>query len=91
MDEMKPCPFCGGKGDCNNSALRIGGVFKWTVECLGCGLVTPGFETEEEAIEFWNRRTENEELKFTRNFIHEHGLEYALLSAWNRRANHGAE
>ena len=29
---------------------------------------------------------ENEELQFTRQFIHEHGLEFALASAWNRRA-----
>lgn len=27
----------------------------------------------------------NEELKFTREFIHEHGLEFALAEAWNRR------
>lgn len=42
---------------------------------------------KEKAIEAWNRRTESEELKFTRDFIHEHGLDFALASAWNRRAN----
>ena len=30
-----------------------------------------------------------EELKFTREFIHEHGLDFALASAWNRRVNNG--
>lgn len=28
----------------------------------------------------------NEELRFTRAFIHENGLEFALAEAWNRRA-----
>lgn len=26
----------------------------------------------------------NKELEFTRNFIHEHGLEFALASAWSK-------
>ena len=30
-------------------------------------------------------REENEELQFTRQFIHEQGLDFALLAAWNRR------
>ena len=29
----------------------------------------------------------NEELKFTREFIREHGLEFALAEAWRRRAS----
>ena len=32
---------------------------------------------------------ENEELQFTRRFIHEHGLEFALASAWERRKKDG--
>ena len=32
---------------------------------------------------------ENEELQFTRQFIHEHGLDFALASAWNRRVENG--
>ena len=46
-----------------------------------------------DAIEAWNRRSESkeriftQELEFTRQFIHEHGLEFALAEAWNRRVN----
>lgn len=46
-------------------------------------------EAKAEMIEAWNRRTESEELQFTRKFIHEHGLEFALASAWERRKKDG--
>ncbi len=29
------------------------------------------------------------ELSFTRQFIHDHGLEFELVSAWDRRAEDG--
>lgn len=29
----------------------------------------------------------SKELEFTRKFIHEHGLEFALASAWNKQTN----
>ena len=32
---------------------------------------------------------ENEELQFTRQFIREHGLEFALATAWQRRKENG--
>ena len=44
-----------------------------------------------DAMEQWSRRTDNEELKFVRQFIHEHGLEFALMSAWNKREMVGAD
>lgn len=37
--------------------------------------------------EAWNRRAESNELQFTRKFIHEQGLDFALMEAWNRRTN----
>ncbi len=92
MAELKPCPFCGGEaegpyhydpydgyqGDCGS----------YTVECSHCRMLI-NQRTKQEAIEVWNRRAESEELKFTRKFIHEHGLDFALASAWNRRAEDG--
>ena len=92
MNELKPCPFCGGKakgpyyydpfdgyqGDCGT----------YIVDCSKCSVQIIE-RTKEKAIEVWNRRAENEELQFTRDFIHEHGLEFALLSAWERRKKDG--
>ncbi len=46
-------------------------------------------QAAQKAAEKWNRRAESEELAFTRQFIHEHGLEFALASAWNRREEDG--
>lgn len=62
MDKLKMCPFCGGEADCNNNSLMQGGKFKWSVECCGCGVITSAFNTEEEAIEAWNRRASDEKL-----------------------------
>ena len=47
------------------------------------------YDTIEDAIEAWNKRADSEELKFTRKFIHEHGLEFALASAWGRSKKDG--
>ncbi|MGI5897112.1 MAG: Lar family restriction alleviation protein [Oscillospiraceae bacterium] len=38
------------------------GEFKWTVECLECGMITSCFDSEQEAIEAWNRRADDEKL-----------------------------
>lgn len=59
MIELKPCPFCGGEADCSNSRFIQYGRKKWAVECPCCGVVSHFFDTEEEAIAAWNRRTDN--------------------------------
>lgn len=63
MAELKPCPFCGGEADCNNSGFMKAGKHMWAVECLKCGMVTTFADTEKEAIEAWNKRTEPERPK----------------------------
>lgn len=100
MAELKPCPFCGGKPylETSHRAFIKAKTTKVAyVRCRDCEARTQRFELEafghtsrseaanKKAIEAWNRRAESEELKFTRQFIHEHGLEFALVSAWNRR------
>lgn len=53
--ELKPCPFCDGEAD--TSSVIGGGV---AVACRDCGVKTPYiFTSEESAIEFWNRRSNN--------------------------------
>ncbi len=56
MVGLKKCPFCGGEADCNNAGFMQYGWKKWAVECPMCGVVTHFFDTEEKAIEAWNRR-----------------------------------
>lgn len=67
-DELKPCPFCGGKAE-----IRVGEyasfVEGYAVGCSNCALTFGAsgrigeaycwsccYETEAEAIEAWNRR-----------------------------------
>ena len=52
--ERKPCPFC----KCNKTMTwHIGHYDKpWLVECMECSASGPHADTEEEAIELWNRR-----------------------------------
>ena len=86
MAELKPCPFCGGK------AKYVYAMPCNAVKCTKCKMfgktIVDRYEQQDgkaEAIKAWNRRAESKELKFTREFIHEHGLDFALASAWQRR------
>ena len=52
MEKIKPCPFCGGKGQIFNRVLNIKHV-----ECLICGASRKIPATQEKyAIMHWNRR-----------------------------------
>ena len=55
MDELKPCPFCRGKA-------KLQSYYKdHCVYCTKCNASTmKWFPTEIEAIEAWNRRTDDE-------------------------------
>ena len=54
--KLKPCPFCGGEAVMHEMATDDWCV--WCLECL-CGMY--GFNTEQEAIETWNKRVPQEE------------------------------
>lgn len=66
-EELKPCPFCGGKAVIEVIELHRhiickmpvykGGAF---IECTECGCAISG-ETETEATEKWNRRLNDPE------------------------------
>lgn len=53
--QLKPCPFCGGEA--NIYQMHFWGT-TYTCECSDCGIETKPMDTEAEAIEAWNRRTE---------------------------------
>lgn len=61
MTELKPCPFCGGKAEIFQ---RIGKRYsEYNVSCgnVNCNVMpeTGNFDTEQKAIEAWNRRVDN--------------------------------
>lgn len=64
MFKLKPCPFCGGEAkihycaEIENAKIRAILVNKVGVSCNDCHVATLPYETEEKAIEAWNRRTE---------------------------------
>ena len=54
MNKLKSCPFCGSK------ALHTSNLFgEHYVVCTNCTCAGPGAWTQEEAIEAWNRRSNN--------------------------------
>ena len=64
MTELKPCPFCGGKAEVFSDVTfkaetgeKIAEIkfFAW---CTDCPALVSG-DTENEAIDAWNRRTNN--------------------------------
>lgn len=54
MNELKKCPFCGGEAETWEE--NFGG---WRLYCTKCGVAFHG-GTEEEVIEAWNRRVDDD-------------------------------
>lgn len=55
-EEIKSCPFCGGK---EVKLFKEGSI--WVVECLQC-LAKVGATLEADALDFWNYRPKEEQL-----------------------------
>ena len=66
MIELKPCPFCGGKALLSHDHAGIGASY---VRCEKCGLESIRFlrsfeyASDDRAVEFWNRRADDENKK----------------------------
>lgn len=52
-EELKPCPFCGGKN------IHIWNTNTPYVQCYDCLASTACGNTNEEAIKIWNRRADD--------------------------------
>ena len=55
MNELLPCPFCGGEAVFHNS-LRPPETYPCRVYCDNCWAEVGGYSTEAEAIAAWNSR-----------------------------------
>ena len=49
-EELKPCPFCGGTAILYDAGIPY-------VRCDTCGTQTTAYQTPDEAIAAWNRRS----------------------------------
>ena len=55
MNELKPCPFCGGDA----KIVDVEDLKGFFALCKHCNASTRIFYSEEVAIEAWNRRVDN--------------------------------
>lgn len=55
-NELKPCPFCGGKGYVICGSSYTFGFPAYSVECEKCGTVGAVKGSKQEAVEAWNGR-----------------------------------
>lgn len=65
MAELKPCPFCGGIARiCDhkfyNGKTKDFSYHNYGVKCIVCfAQIWQFYNTKEEAVDAWNRRTDN--------------------------------
>lgn len=64
MSNLKPCPFCGGYAFTGTyeypSGVTFWHVYHYTdTNCYLSGIL-PDYDTEEDAVEAWNRRVSDE-------------------------------
>ena len=61
MDELKPCPFCGGEAELITLRDGLGQICEcWVAHTCanGMSVETNSYDTEAEAISAWNTRAE---------------------------------
>ena len=54
---IKLCPFCNGKAEVYEDEYEDETLYM--VACGECGITTPGFDSEEDAVNAWNRRVKD--------------------------------
>ena len=60
-EQLKPCPFCGSKAEIEHKR----NLLTWIVQCSNQScpasyMIGADYETEEQAIDAWNRRATND-------------------------------
>jgi Lar family restriction alleviation protein len=61
MNELKPCPFCGGEAEMD-TIERYDGANIFFVKCTTCQMTMPLKSAYSEAIAAWNRRVDARQL-----------------------------
>lgn len=59
MEELKPCPFCGGRANCYQGEDWTVNPFPFFVRCDDCKAETQHCSKIEYAIAAWNRRADD--------------------------------
>ena len=60
MNELKPCPFCGGNAWIERSQDKYYVKCLHTDKCYLVGRAPQKYNVREAAVKMWNRRTVNE-------------------------------
>lgn len=82
MNELKPCPFCGGEARIRDFTM-VDLEPEIDVFCINCGAQTFVYETKDDAIEAWNRRVEDSDIERLRKKVS--ALEKSNRN-WRRKA-----
>jgi Lar family restriction alleviation protein len=53
---LRPCPFCGGKGEQRKLLIGVSLTLRHDVECRDCGCRTRPYKREHDAVSRWNSR-----------------------------------
>lgn len=85
MEELKPCPFCGGEA----SLMRSNTLYK--VECKDCGVAGNVRVFQSDAIAAWNTRVERTCERGDEFWECSECGEHGLRSGWNYCPNCGAK
>src|SRR5262245_45204372 len=60
-EQLKPCPRCGGECTSVGTLFQPENTVHFWVECCKCALICRhSFDTEQEAIDWWNDRKADE-------------------------------
>lgn len=94
MSKNAPCPFCGNPVKIHYYARdkSFRAFHMNPVEAAHCAVKEPFIiqrPNMSKARAAWNRARAVRELEFTRAFIREHGLEFALAAAWSGKGGEG--
>ena len=94
-EELKPCPFCGGKAALRMSWMEDGHRYR-AVECVECGATTPGNYSEvgDQSVWDWNTRMLEQAIAATLGSkkLTAEQVEKVIMSSdyWERVNNHPA-